>query len=72
MKATRQLTLNMPPLMPDAAYALVEWLENLTHEVSVIYSDELQSEIQRLENEEEAVKKEIDELGDEFNDPIPF
>ncbi len=72
MKPDQPLTINMPTLTPQAAYALLEWLECLIDDVGFIYCDEIRSEIQRQEYEEEEMRKELQEIDGEFDDPIPF
>ena len=64
MKPSNHLTITMPDLAPETAYAFMCWLECLTHEVSLHYHDEIRREI---------IRQEQDHAGEEdFNDPIPF
>ncbi len=44
MKPGYKLNITLPDLPPQAAFALVCWLECFTHEVSLFYSDEVRSE----------------------------
>ncbi len=51
MKPKPTLSITLPDLSPQAAYALVCWLEGFTHEVSLYYSDEVRSELNRRDRE---------------------
>lgn len=62
MKPQPSLHIKMPDLSQQAAYELVCWLECFTHEVSLYYSDEVRSELQRRDNE----------VDEDFDDEIPF
>ncbi len=62
MKSKRSVNIMMPDLSQQAAYALVCWLECLTHEVSLYYSDEIRSELSRRDNE----------ADEDFDDTMPF
>jgi len=65
MKSRNYLNITLPDLTPHAAFALVCWLESFTHEVSLYYSDEVRSELQRRDDE-------VDAHFDDFDDTIPF
>lgn len=62
MTSRNHPNITLPDLTPQAAFALVCWLECFTHEVSLYYSDEVRSELQRRDDEVEA----------DFDDTIPF
>lgn len=51
MKSKPGVDITLPDLSPEAAYALVCWLEGFTHDVSLYYSDEVRSELMRRDAE---------------------
>lgn len=59
---SHKLNITLPDLPPQAAFALVCWLECITHEVSLYYSDEVRSELQRQDNE----------AAEDVDNTIPF
>lgn len=62
MKYRHKPNITLPDLSPQAAFALVCWLECFCHDVSLYYSDEVRSELQRQDNE----------VDEGFDDTIPF
>jgi len=59
----QHINIKMPHLSQQAAYELVCWLECLTHDIGLYYSDEVRSELNR---------REIEADEDFDDDMIPF
>ena len=76
MKTKHPITLYLPDLPPEAAYALSGLMEDLIHQVDLYYADEIRTLIQMRDCEAE----EVDEIEQglraqqelDLNDPIPF
>jgi hypothetical protein len=69
-----KISITMPDLSPEAAYALADWIATIAHEVDLHYGDHIRSYLNSRDWGQAEIDEEINylQIVDEHQEELPF